>query len=83
VVLTAIKKAEDGNALIFRFFEWAGKDGDVVLHVPAGATSAKLTNLMEQPEGSALSIDGGNMIHVPAHPYEIVTVAADYAPAAQ
>ena len=83
VVLTAIKKAEDSNALIFRFYEWAGKDGDVVLHVPAGATSAKLTNLMEQPEGSALPIEGGNTIHVPVHPYEIVTVAADYAPAAQ
>jgi alpha-mannosidase len=83
VVLTAIKKAEDSNALIFRFYEWAGKDSDVVLHVPPGATSAKLTNLMEQPEGSALPIDGGNTIHVPAHPFEIVTVAADYAPAAQ
>jgi alpha-mannosidase len=45
--------------------------------------SAKLTNLMEQPEGSALPIDGGNTIHVPVHPYEIVTVAADYAPPAQ
>jgi len=38
---------------------------------------------MEQPEGSALPIEGGITIHVPVHPYEIVTVAADYAPAAQ
>ena len=83
VVLTAIKKAEDSNALIYRFYEWAGKDGEVVLHVPGGATSAKLTNLMEQPEGSALPIDGGNTIHVPVHPYEIVTVAAGCSPAAQ
>jgi alpha-mannosidase len=83
VVLTAVKKAEDSNALIFRFYEWAGKDGEVVLHVPPGATGAKLTNLMEQPEGSALPIETGNTIRVPAHPYEIVTVAADYGAAAQ
>jgi alpha-mannosidase len=83
VVLTAIKKAEDSNALIFRFYEWAGKDGEVVLHIPPGAISAKLTNLMEQPEGSPLPIVGGNTIHVHAHPFEIMTVAADYAPAAE
>jgi alpha-mannosidase len=83
VVLTTIKKAEDSNALIFRFYEWAGKEGEVVLHVPPGATTAKLTNLMEQPEGSTLTVEGGNTIHVPTHPYEIVTVAADYVHAAQ
>jgi alpha-mannosidase len=83
VVLTAIKKAEDSNALIFRFYEWAGKDGEVKLRVPDGVTTAKLANLLEQPEGSPLPIEGGNTIRVPAHPYEIVTVSADYSPSAQ
>ena len=37
VILTAMKKTEDGNSLLFRFYEWAGKAGDVQLTVPPGA----------------------------------------------
>jgi alpha-mannosidase len=51
VVLTAVKKAEDTNALILRFYEWAGEDGSVRIRVPKGATSARLSNLLEAPEG--------------------------------
>ncbi|HMF53020.1 MAG TPA: glycoside hydrolase family 38 C-terminal domain-containing protein, partial [Edaphobacter sp.] len=47
VVLTAVKKAEDSNGLIFRVVEWAGKQGDITFTVPTGATSATETNLME------------------------------------
>jgi alpha-mannosidase len=78
VVLTAIKKAEDSNALIFRFYEWAGKDGEVRIQVPKGAVTAKLANLLEQPEGSPLAIENGDRITVPTHPYEIVTVNVEY-----
>jgi alpha-mannosidase len=77
VVLTAVKKAEDADGLIFRFYEWAGQTGDVQITVPAGATSATLTNLMEKPEGPALSISN-NQISVPVHPFEIVSVRVDY-----
>jgi alpha-mannosidase len=77
VVLTAVKKAEDADGLIFRFNEWAGQTGDVQITVPAGATSATLTNLMEKPEGPALSISN-NQISVPVHPFEIVSVRVDY-----
>ena len=38
VVLTAVKKAEDAKGLIFRVYEWAGKDSTVEFHVPPGAT---------------------------------------------
>lgn len=79
VVITAIKKAETGNALIVRFFEWAGKGGNVSLEVPAGATAATLTNLMEHPEGGPLSI-AGNTLSVPVTPFEIQTVRLDYTP---
>ncbi len=83
VVLTAVKKAEDSNALIVRFYEWAGKDGDVRIRVPKGATSAKLANLLEQTEGAKLSIENGDTIVVPTHPYEIVTVNVEYPTTAQ
>ncbi|MGB8011880.1 MAG: glycoside hydrolase family 38 C-terminal domain-containing protein [Terriglobales bacterium] len=78
VVLTAMKKTEDGNALLLRFYEWAGKAGDVQLTVPPGATGATLTNLMEQAEGSLLPVNATNQVTVPVHPYEIVSVRVNY-----
>jgi alpha-mannosidase len=77
VVLTALKKAEDGNGLIFRMYEWAGKSGSVEIHVPKGATGATLTNLMEKPEGSELAIEK-ETVTAPIHAYEILTVKVNY-----
>jgi len=77
VVLTAVKKAEDANGLIFRVYEWAGKSATAEFHVPAGATSATVTNLMEAPEGDPLTI-AGEVVKVPIHPYEILTIRVDY-----
>jgi alpha-mannosidase len=77
VVLTAVKKAEDSNALILRAYEWAGKDATAEFHIPPGATSATETNLMEAPEGSALET-AGDTVRVPIHPYEILTIRVDY-----
>lgn len=77
VVLTAMKKAEDTNSLIFHFYEWAGKAGALQLHVPAGATAATVTNLLEQAEGPALEMKKDS-VTVPVHPFEILTVRVDY-----
>ncbi len=77
VTLTAIKKAEDSDALIFRMYEWAGTASEVKLHIPPGATSATETNLMEKPEGAALNLTG-DTITVPIKPYEILTLEATY-----
>jgi alpha-mannosidase len=78
VVLTAVKKAEDTNALIFRAYEWAGKETTAEFHVPPGATGATVTNLMEQPEGEPLNVEH-DVVKVPIHPYEILTIRVDYA----
>jgi alpha-mannosidase len=82
VVLTAVKKAEDQNGqgvngLIFRAYEWAGKETTAEFHVPPGATGATVTNLMEQPEGEPLPVTG-DVVKVPIHPYEILTIRVDY-----
>ncbi len=77
VVLTAVKKAEDTNGLIFRVYEWAGKDATVEFHVPQGATGATVTNLMETAEGSPLTVTG-DVVKAPIHPYEILTIRVDY-----
>ncbi len=78
VVITAIKKAEDEDALIVRFYEWAGKASNVTLTMPPGATAATLTNLMERPEGESLTI-AQNRVQVPVSPYQIQTVRISYA----
>ena len=77
VTLTAVKKAEDSDALVFRMYEWAGQAGDVKLHVPKGAQYAVESNLMEKVEGEHLSLNG-EVVTVPIKPYEILTVQVFY-----
>jgi alpha-mannosidase len=76
VIVTAVKKAEDDNALIVRFFEWAGKQGDVSIELPTGAASASETDLMEKPLGN-LSVSNG-VLNVPTKPFEIKTVKVQF-----
>ena len=83
VTLTAIKKAEDADALIFRMYEWTGNATEVKLHVPPGATYAIETNLMEKvylrerPEAQHLPLSG-DTVTIPIRPYEILTVMVAY-----
>ncbi len=85
VVLTAVKKTEDGDGLIVRFYEWAGKSGDVTLTVPKGATGASVADMQEVASGAALQSAGsgdGSSFTVPIKPFEIQTVRVEYHPAA-
>jgi alpha-mannosidase len=77
LVLTAMKKSEDGNSLILRFYEWAGKQTTADITVPDGASAATATNLMEHSEGSPLSVTGGH-VTAPVGKYSINTVRVDY-----
>ena len=72
VVLTAVKKAEDDGAIIFRFYEWAGKDSDIVLRPDSGPTKAEETDLMERPL-KTLAIESGG-VKVETKAFEIKTV---------
>ena len=77
-VLTATKKAEKEDALILRFYEWAGKEADVRLHLPARATLVSETDLMERPTAELPLRDGSVTVHT--KPYEIKTVQIRFAP---
>ncbi len=77
VTLTAVKKAEDTDALVFRMYEWAGDATPVKLHVPAGAQYAVESNLMEKAEGPHLAMTN-DAVTVPIKPYEILTVEVFY-----
>ena len=79
VVLTAMKWAEDENAMVLRFYEWAGKDSDVTIHLPAGAQHAWETNLIEQASGELQLADDSVRVHT--KPYEIKTISVKFAQA--
>jgi alpha-mannosidase len=77
VVLTAFKKAEDTNAMILRFYEWAGQSANVRLALPAGALSGEEVDLMEHGV-QTLRLENG-VLTVPTKPYEIKTVRVKFA----
>ena len=78
VILTVMKKAEDDDGVIFRFYEFEGKPAQVKLQLPRKAQSAVETNLMEKHAAAVpLSADGMS-ITVPAGPYEIRTVEVTF-----
>jgi alpha-mannosidase len=76
VILTAVKKAEESDALVFRFFEFEGKTGEVRLRFPEAATQAAQVNLMEKQDAPLSLQDGGKETTLMVHPYEILTVKA-------
>jgi alpha-mannosidase len=82
VILTAIKKAEDDNSVIFRFYEFEGKDSQVTLTLPEAATAAVETNLMEKEENPLSLGEGGRQISTSIGHYEIKTVKVTFPNAA-
>jgi alpha-mannosidase len=78
VVLSALKKDEDDDALIARFYEWAGRATDVTLELPPGALQVYRANLLEKP-GDSLPLDG-NRVTVHTGPFSIETVKIVFSP---
>ncbi len=77
VVLTAIKKAEDSDTWLVRFYEFAGRESAVRLHF-AGAARAWETNLMEADE-HPLEVANDEVL-IPTRPYQIKTVRVELQP---
>jgi alpha-mannosidase len=76
LVLTAVKKAEDDDALIFRFYEFAGRQTEAHLKLPPGATQAAETNLMEVPQHDLALHDSEAVL--PTGPYEIKCIKVTF-----
>ncbi len=81
VIVTALKKAEDENTLVLRFYEWAGKESEVSIQLPAGAEAATETDLMEKPLGTLSMKNGAVSVHT--KPYEIKTIKVQFSRMAQ
>jgi alpha-mannosidase len=76
VLVSALKKSENDNALVVRFYEWEGSENDVQLRLASGAQSAAETNLMEKPIQALPLKDGVVTVHT--KPYEIKTVKVQF-----
>ena len=79
VVLTGIKKAEDGNNLIIRLCETAGKESEISLRLPKNLKRAERMDILEQKLSgvSEPSIDGNTLkLKVKAH--EVITLACEF-----
>ncbi len=71
VILDTIKKAEDDDSLILRFYEYGNRRDQVKVKLPVEATEIKECNLMEE---DIESIEfNGNEFSFEAKPYEVKT----------
>jgi alpha-mannosidase len=77
-IITAVKQAEDDNSLIIRYYEWAGKSGNVAIRLPRTAKAAYDVNLMEKSEQPLTLNSSGNEVTVPTKPYEIRTIRVEF-----
>jgi alpha-mannosidase len=76
LILSALKKAEDGDALIFRFFETCGERCRARIGVPDSITGASVVNLMEE-DVLPLDVEEG-IIEIDVKPFEIVSLKLIY-----
>jgi alpha-mannosidase len=73
LVLDTIKRAEDSDALILRLYEPHGGRGTARVRVAAPFTTARRTDLLEQP-GEELTVDEG-AVQIDYRPFELFTIA--------
>ena len=72
VIVTAVKKCEDDNSVIVRFYESEGKKTKTAIMTAARMKSAAFTNLIEE-ESKELKLNAGKAI-VPTPAYSIETI---------
>ncbi len=72
LIVSAVKKSEDDDALILRFFESKGQRCEAVLALPPQIERVALTDLLEQ-EQQLLKLEG-RKVRMSVGPFEIVTL---------
>ena len=78
-----MKKSENDNALVVRFYEWAGKEADIELQLASGAQSASETDLMEKPIQSLPIKNDAVTVHTKPYEIKTVTIQFGFAPPAE
>jgi len=77
LILAALKKAEDDDSLIFRFFETCGRPCRAKIGLPPTIKKARIVNLLEAP-GEEIRIEGG-AIEMDVGAFEIVSIKLERA----
>jgi alpha-mannosidase len=72
VYIEAVKRAEDGNGVIVRFYEGHGARGATAIEFGWPVKKVIRTNLIEQDQESVLLAQ--QSVHIPLKPFEIVTL---------
>jgi alpha-mannosidase len=73
LILTAMKKSEDGNQVVLRFYEAEGNQTDARIQLPRPIRSAWRASLIEENEGS-LPINNDGSLSLKIGPWEITTL---------
>ena len=76
VFLQAVKKAEQGDELVLRLCEQAGRRGRATLKLPFAIQSARALDLLERSCGGDVTVIADNEIAFDYQPFEIITVGA-------
>jgi alpha-mannosidase len=71
-MISTVKSAEDGEALVLRIFEYAGRGETVKLTLPQGYETVRRTNMLERA-GGPLPASGGSC-EIEMAPFKIVTL---------
>jgi len=72
LVLTSVKKAEEGNAWVLQWYDVKGELSHAVVSLPFHPSRALMSNFVEE-DGAPIEVKG-NAISVPTIPHGIVTV---------
>ncbi len=72
IVIETIKRAEDGNGLIVRFYEAQRQRGDVTLTTSFPIARAEIVNILEEKQAELTTRD--QQVCLPVTPYQIVTL---------
>lgn len=72
IVITAVKKAEDDDGIIIRFYDAHDCKSNVTIQIPNGYTHAYVCDLMENVERE-LPVENGS-VRLPVSNFEIVTL---------
>ncbi len=80
VILSALKKAEDGDEMILRFYETNGEETDAEITLFKEPKAVRAVNLLEEEDEEVkkeLRIEG-ERIELTVNPFEIVTLRVEF-----
>jgi len=78
IMMSAVKRSEDGKMLIVRLCEMAGKTTDATLHLPVAVKSAQRLTILETEDGKASPARcNGCSVSLTLKPHEIATLGLE------